>query len=303
MRLVAGPRALGTTHQGTPISADYHLRIFPIWRDQTFHGSTAIQLSGTAALEAAAQLRGQPGPERLARRQLQWVFGGNPFSQSLMYGEGYDYQPQFAYCLRDLVGSLPVGIDSRRDDTPCWPATNTATYKEIWVVPVSRLLLSLAYVAMPARVTGSAPAGALFRELHTGAKVAIPPGEFAVNLPPGDYEVAYGGSSRRVTLLAGARRELSLDAHYAIEVDLSARRIARAVVQLEARLRGAGEHRIKLRAFNAAIETPQTAVHLIAGREHRLTRRLVIADPRQPWAVVAIADGSMSGKTEIFGTP
>ena len=30
---------------------------------------------------------------------------------------------------------------------------------------------------------------------------------------------------------------------------------------------------------------------------------VTITDLRQPWAVVAIADGNTSGKTEIFGTP
>lgn len=298
-----GAAALAQYNMGTRLSDDYRLRVFPIWRDFSFHGNTAIQLSGTAALAEAAVLRNQAGAENLARRQLQWVFGGNPFSQSLMYGEGYDFQPHFAYCLRNLVGSLPVGIDSRRDDLPHWSATNTATYKEIWVVPVSRLLWSLAYAAVPAQVTGSAATGAVFREARTKKTVTLPAGKFSVNLAPGDYAISYGGATKRMRLMAGARYDLPLDARRAVDVTLSARRRGLAAVEIEAVVRGAGEHRIQFRAFNGVIETPETAVTLEAGRVTRITRILALEKADQAWAVVAIADGSMSGKTEIFGAP
>jgi len=77
---------------------------------------------------------------KLVGKQLQWVLGANPFGQSLMYGIGYDFPPHFAYCLKDIVGSLPVGMDCMSGDEPFWSATNTATYKEIWMEPVSRFL-------------------------------------------------------------------------------------------------------------------------------------------------------------------
>jgi hypothetical protein len=60
-----------------------------------------------------------------------------------MYGEGYDFPPHFAYCLKDLVGALPVGMDCMSGDDPHWSATNTATYKEIWVEPVNRFMGAL----------------------------------------------------------------------------------------------------------------------------------------------------------------
>ena len=55
-------------------------------------------------------------------------------------GSGYDFAPQFSYCLKDIVGSLPVGMDCMSHDMPHWCATNTATSKEIWVEPVNRFL-------------------------------------------------------------------------------------------------------------------------------------------------------------------
>lgn len=33
-------------------------------------------------------------------------------------GVGYDFAPQFAYCLKDIVGSLPVGMDCMSGDIP-----------------------------------------------------------------------------------------------------------------------------------------------------------------------------------------
>jgi hypothetical protein len=97
-------------------------------------------MSGTWALAEASRLRKDTEGMLLAGKQLEWVFGSNPFGQSLMYGAGYDFAPQFAYCLKDVVGSLPVGMDCMSGDMPYWPATNTATSKEIWVEPVNRFL-------------------------------------------------------------------------------------------------------------------------------------------------------------------
>jgi hypothetical protein len=247
-------------------------------------------------------LRNQPAIGNLARRQLQWVFGGNPFSQSLMYGEGYDFQPHFAYCLRDLVGALPVGMDSLHNDSPYWPAVNNATYKEIWVVPVSRLLWSLASLGMPARATGSAPEGAVFHQAMTGATVKIPPGRFAGNLAPGDYSVTYGGASRRMSVLGGGRYDLSLDAKRAIDFELSATRLEAGTVQVDARVRGVGSHKLELRVFNGSAGAAESAVNLQGGRERTLTWKLKIASQDKPWAVVAIPDGDMSGRKELFGT-
>jgi hypothetical protein len=159
-----------------------------------------------------------------------------------MYGEGYDFQPHFAYCLRDLVGSLPVGVDSRHKDTPCWSATNTATYKEIWVVPVSRLLLSLSYAAMPSQVAKS------------------------------------------------------------LDVSLASTRMNPSTIRLEARVRGAGLHRVQLRTFNAITDEPEKTITLSAGKDQTLRWTLAVTDQDKPWAAVAITDGNPASRKEVFGT-
>ena len=125
---------------GTRLNNEYVLRTFPIYYDDLFHGSTNVQMSDSWALAEASRLRNDAKGMQLVGKQLQWVLGANPFGQSLMYGVGYDFAPQFAYCLKNVVGSLPVGMDCMSGDMPYWAATNNATSKEIWVEPVNRFL-------------------------------------------------------------------------------------------------------------------------------------------------------------------
>lgn len=127
-------------NDGTKLNEEYVLRTFPIWNDNLFHGNTNIQLSNTWALAEAARLRNDAEGMKLVGKQLEWIMGANPFGQSLMYGSGYDFPPQYVYCLKDIVGSLPVGMDSRSGDMPYWPATVSATYKEMWIEPVNRFM-------------------------------------------------------------------------------------------------------------------------------------------------------------------
>jgi hypothetical protein len=131
-------------NDGTKLKGEYVLRTFPIYRDGLFHGNTNIHMSSSWALAEASRLRNDAEGMALVGQQLRWVFGNNPFSMSLMYGEGYDFAPHFAYCLKDLVGALPVGMDCMNGDMPHWAATNNATSKEIWVEPVNRFMGTLA---------------------------------------------------------------------------------------------------------------------------------------------------------------
>jgi hypothetical protein len=140
---------------GTEVADGYRLRVFPIWPNNRQHGGTGVHLAATVALSAAARLRNDLRLQELAARQFQWVLGANPFSQSLMYGEGYDFQPLFAYCMRDLVGALPVGMDCMSGDQPHWCSSSEATFKEVWVEPVNRFLGTLSvFLQQPQRADG-----------------------------------------------------------------------------------------------------------------------------------------------------
>ncbi len=292
--------ALRQFNDGTRLADGYSLRVFPIWTDNLFHGNTAVHMAATASMASAALLRNRRETQDLVRLQLQWVLGGNPFSQSLMYGAGYDYQPLFAYCTRDLTGALPVGMDSR-DDSPYWPAENRATFKEMWVVPVSRMLFSLASMAMAAQITGVAAAATELREARTGAVVRLGPGKFTRTLPPGDYTISSGTVTSHLSLLAGGRYQFSDPAH-PLDMVLTARPSANGEVQIEARLSGSGSHTIELRAFNGTPDVSSSTVTLDPGREQTATWKLKVDETGKPWAIVAIPDNNMTARQELFGS-
>ena len=129
--------------KGIKVADNFYLRRFPVSFGimNGFHG---VLLTKTKAVSAAAKVLKNEELKKIAKRQLEWVFGKNPFAQSSMYGEGYDFQPLFSEFAHDMVGELPVGFRTKGpNDAPFWPMTNFATFKEVWVNPSSRLLWTL----------------------------------------------------------------------------------------------------------------------------------------------------------------
>jgi hypothetical protein len=144
------PRFKEQVLNGIKLSERHYLRRFPVWYD--FRGNAGTVLSQTKALSVAARLRRDGAAAELVQRQLQWAVGRTPFCQSLMYGEGHDYAPQYTAMSGDMVGALPVGIQTRENlDRPYWPPANCYNYKEVWVHPSSRWLAVLADVMAPPR--------------------------------------------------------------------------------------------------------------------------------------------------------
>ena len=124
---------------GMAMGEGWYLRAFPVWFAR--RGNFGILLSQAKALSAASRLRGDVAGLDLAQRQAQWIVGRNPFVQSTMYGEGYDWAQQYSVSSGDFVGSLPVGMQSRgTTDLPYWPSQNMYVYKEVWVHPPVRWL-------------------------------------------------------------------------------------------------------------------------------------------------------------------
>jgi len=128
---------------GMPMGDGWYLRAFPVWFAR--RGNYGILLSQATALATAARLVGDSAALDLAQRQAQWVVGRNPFAQSTMYGEGYDWSQQYSVSSGDFVGSLPVGMQSKgATDVPYWPAQNMYVWKEVWVHSASRWLWLMA---------------------------------------------------------------------------------------------------------------------------------------------------------------
>ena len=299
---------------GTRLTDEYYLRTFPIWTG--LHGNTNVQLSEAMALTSAVTLRNDLEGAALVDKQLEWVLGRNSFSQSLMYGEGYDYMPQFAYCLRDVIGSLPVGVDCMGNDEPYWSGCNIATYKEIWVVPVSRFLWNAAYRNVPALVTGvitgrekGTPAGSRvglsFWDKRTGrnfSERADASGNFKALLPEGDYEITCGTWRGALRVVSGGAYSLSIDPGRYINFSLeSGEGASPREKRIAIHARGKGNHEIHLRLFNATAMEYTRSVSLDPGKIEAIDWNIQLDDPEIPWVAVIIPDEDMTMKRELSG--
>ncbi|MGQ0647826.1 MAG: glycoside hydrolase family 9 protein [Gemmatimonadaceae bacterium] len=141
---------------GMSMGDGWYLRAFPVWFAR--RGNFGILLSQAKALATAARLRGDSAALDLAQQQAQWIVGRNPFVQSTMYGEGYDWAQQYSVSSGDFVGSLPVGMQSRGiTDLPYWPSQNMYVYKEVWVHSTSRWLWLMEDLIGRAPTTSSTP--------------------------------------------------------------------------------------------------------------------------------------------------
>ena len=127
---------------GVPLGKGYYLRRFPVWF--SFRGNLNVLLSQASALSQAARAVGDHEALSLAEEQLQWTVGKNPFAQSLLFGEGYDWTNEYCVQPGQTVGQLPVGIQSYfNEDIPYWPQVCTATYKEVWIEPANKWMWTL----------------------------------------------------------------------------------------------------------------------------------------------------------------
>lgn len=135
----------GQIRSGIRLSEEYYLRRMPVADDfRGFHGPLLSKTKGAAAV---AKALGDRELYRIVQRQLEWILGMNPFAQSTMYGEGYDFSEMFVMFSHQIVGAIPVGIWTDGDhDMPYFPQMNSATYKEVWVHTTSRFLWVLADV-------------------------------------------------------------------------------------------------------------------------------------------------------------
>ncbi|MDR1344572.1 MAG: glycoside hydrolase family 9 protein [Tannerellaceae bacterium] len=126
--------------KGVPLDKEHYLKRFPVWFS-VFNGNTAVHLStGKAAAICGNFLRDEELLS-IGREQMYWTVGKNPFGQSLIYGEGYNYPQLDSFSSGEIVGEMPVGIRSLdNEDVPYWPQVNNACYKEVWVTSAGKWL-------------------------------------------------------------------------------------------------------------------------------------------------------------------
>ncbi len=116
---------------GIQLSKTHYLRRFPV--AYQFRGFHAVHMGKAKAGFILSRLLNDPELKHIATRQLEYIIGFNPYAISTIYGDGYDYHPLYGAYAGDVVGAVPVGIETfENDDEPYFPTQNNCTYKEIW---------------------------------------------------------------------------------------------------------------------------------------------------------------------------
>ena len=124
---------------GIQLSETHYLRRFPV--AYQFRGFHAILQGKAKAAFILSRLFNDKELKDIATRQMEYIVGYNPFAMSTIYGDGYDYPPLYGAYSGDVVGAVPVGIETfENDDEPYMPMQNNCTYKEIWVHTTARMI-------------------------------------------------------------------------------------------------------------------------------------------------------------------
>jgi len=293
---------------GIQVAAHHYVRLFPVWFE--FRGNHGTVLTQAKAISAAAHLRGNFELAALAHQQLQWVVGRNPFVQSTMWGEGYDYAPQYSAMSGDLVGSLPVGIQTRGNtDLPYWPTENCHNWKEVWVHPVARWFWLMRDLAGPAVVAGFVAGDAgepvVFREISTGAVTSARAEpetlSFRTSLPEGVYEVSRGAMKKQITVLPGASYTLDLRPARHLDVRVSSQTGSNGAVNLTVTVEGAGRHSLSVRTDNLNLKEPERQLDLKPGSPQTVTFQGKVVTAESPWVAVVIPDNEFGQRREATG--
>jgi len=223
-----------------------------------------------------------------------------------MYGEGYDFPPLYAPFPGNVVGALPVGLQTRGErDVPYWPVQSTWTYKEVWVHPVARWIWLMRDLAGPALVEGQADSPVEF--VATGvtprsAIRAIPvQGRFRVSLPEGKYHLRCHGEEQSRVFLPAGTYHLDLRRGRALDFEVSELRSGDGAMHLRVSARGRGTHRFSIRTDNLLLSAGDQELLLTRGKVGAVEWHGSIRSPETPWVAVVIPDGDLTMRKELMG--
>jgi hypothetical protein len=289
---------------GIPLGQGHYLRLFPVWMDYRGHFGTILPQA--QALISAAHLRGDPELVTMAQHQAEWIVGRNPFAQSTMYGEGYDFPPLYAPFPGHIVGALPVGVQTRGDrDVPYWPVQSTWTYKEVWVHPVARWIWLMRDLAGPALVEGHADSPVEFRatDSRPGSVIRTVPahGQFRAMLPEGKYIVRCHGQEQARVFLPAGTYELDLRPGQTLDYWLSKLPSATGEVRVRVSARGNGAHRFHIRTDNLTLPDGDKELILTRGSVSTWEWQGSIRSPDTPWTAVVTVDENPTTRKELMG--
>jgi hypothetical protein len=290
--------------KGIPMGKGHYLRIFPVWMD--YRGNFGTILPQAQAMASAAHLRGDLSSAELSAHQLEWIIGRNPFAQSTMYGEGYDYTPLYTPSSGDIVGALPVGIQTRGDDdAPYWPVQSMWTYKEIWGHPVTNWIWLLKDIEGPAIVEGQANAPVTFKEVNTQQMITVSPegstGHFKVTVPEGKYVVTSNGRQQTQTFLPGGTYHLECRSNHLLSYEVTKEVLAKGEVTIKLTVQGNGSHHFNIRTDNLVISNASKELNLKSGTPVNFVWHGRITSQDTPWVAVIVPDDDLSGRKEVRG--
>jgi hypothetical protein len=282
---------------GIPLGQGHYLRLFPVWMDYRGHFGTILPQA--QALAAAGLLRNDQASVDLAGHQLEWILGKNPFAESTMYGEGHDFVPLYTPSSGDMVGGLPVGIQTRGEtDQPYWPVQSTWTYKEIWGHPATNWLWLLSAIEGPAFVKGRADSAVYFI-CASDTFVVQPPGQFMVKIPEGSYRVRSAGLEQKRTFLPGGEYTLDLRADSMVAMSLVSDIASGRSVRIRVKMRGKGIHRVTLRTDGIIFPQASKELVLHAGVDGVAEFQGRLVSPQEPWFVLVVPDGHWEDGREV----
>ena len=289
---------------GVPLGKGHYLRMFPVWMDYRGHFGTILPQA--QALASAAKLRGDLASAQLSTHQLEWIIGRNPFAASTMYGEGYDFVPLYTPSSGDMVGGLPVGIETKdENDAPYWPVQRMWTYKEIWGHPVTNWIWLLKDIEGPATVEGQAGKTVTFKEIGAGQIITVSPnkstGHFKSTMPEGKYIVMSDGGQQTQTFLPGSFYHLECRPNLLLNYEVSKEVTANGDITIKLKVRGKGIHHFNIRTDNLSVSSPEKSVSLKAGEITNFEWFGRITMKETPWVAVIVPDGNLSAKKEVRG--
>lgn len=272
---------------GVELGEGYFLKRFPVWF--SYRGNNGLVLSSGSAAAIGAGVRNDIKLLELAHQQLEWVVGKNPFGQSLMLGEGYEYADQYLCLPGEINGGLCVGIQSFvNSESPYWPQCNNAVYRELWIHPSIRYLLLASSIHGNASITGCLKGDekqVIFERTVSGKRyeVSIEPvsGYFKTDLPAGEYRILWGKKEKKITFVNHNVYEITDDFFY-IEAEWE---MANEEVLVTVHGRGDGEGRLLFMTDNVTID--ETAF-VKAGETKVLKGK--ITDRKYPWLISIIAN-------------
>jgi len=290
---------------GIPLGAGHYLRLFPVWMDYRGHFGTILPQG--KALASAGNLRGDLESVQIAQKQLEWVIGRNSFSQSNMWGEGYDFPPLYTVLSGDMVGGLPVGIQTRgAADVPYWPVQNSWTYKEIWSFPAVSWISLIRNVSGPAMVEGFAETDVEFVDTSTGKVIQAKPGlfdgKFKVVVPQGRYTVRCGAVELNKIFLPASDYQLDLRPEKALDFEVVQTTSNKGEVKIELTASGSGKHNFTMRTNNISLKNSNREVDLKQGNTITLEWQGQILEKETPWIAVVVLDGDLSLRKEVMGS-